>query len=59
MTATLPRRIVAEFLGTGFLVAAVIGSIGRDRDVELRQASRQRQRRRIGVRNTEVVTQRL
>jgi glycerol uptake facilitator-like aquaporin len=26
MTATLPRRIVSEFLGTGFLVAAVIGS---------------------------------
>src|SRR5579862_274076 len=26
MTATLPRRIVSEFIGTGFLVAAVIGS---------------------------------
>jgi glycerol uptake facilitator-like aquaporin len=26
MTATLPRRIVSEFLGTAFLVAAVIGS---------------------------------
>lgn len=26
MTTTLPRRVVAEFLGTGFLVAAVIGS---------------------------------
>ena len=26
MTATLPRRIVSEFVGTGFLVAAVIGS---------------------------------
>jgi glycerol uptake facilitator-like aquaporin len=26
MTHTLPRRIVAEFLGTGFLVAAVVGS---------------------------------
>ncbi len=26
MTTTLPRRIVAEFVGTGFLVAAVIGS---------------------------------
>jgi glycerol uptake facilitator-like aquaporin len=26
MTPTLPRRIVSEFLGTGFLVAAVVGS---------------------------------
>ncbi|HEY2460527.1 MAG TPA: MIP/aquaporin family protein [Candidatus Acidoferrum sp.] len=26
MTATLPRRVVAEFLGTAFLVAAVVGS---------------------------------
>jgi glycerol uptake facilitator-like aquaporin len=26
MMPTLPRRIVAEFLGTGFLVAAVVGS---------------------------------
>jgi glycerol uptake facilitator-like aquaporin len=26
MTHTLPRRIVAEFFGTGFLVAAVVGS---------------------------------
>ena len=26
MTATLPRRLAAEFLGTGFLVAAVVGS---------------------------------
>jgi len=26
MTHTLPRRIVSEFLGTGFLVAAVVGS---------------------------------
>ncbi len=26
MTPTLPRRIVAEFLGTGLLVAAVVGS---------------------------------
>jgi glycerol uptake facilitator-like aquaporin len=26
MTATLPRRVVAEFLGTGLLVAAVVGS---------------------------------
>ncbi|MGA8232724.1 MAG: MIP/aquaporin family protein [Candidatus Acidiferrales bacterium] len=26
MTATLPRRTVSEFLGTGFLVAAVVGS---------------------------------
>jgi len=26
MTATLPRRIVSELIGTGFLVAAVIGS---------------------------------
>ena len=26
MTRTLPRRIVAEFVGTGFLVAAVVGS---------------------------------
>jgi glycerol uptake facilitator-like aquaporin len=26
MTATLPRRVIAEFLGTGFLVAAVVGS---------------------------------
>ena len=26
MTPTLPRRIVAEFFGTGFLVAAVVGS---------------------------------
>ncbi|HME13204.1 MAG TPA: MIP/aquaporin family protein [Candidatus Acidoferrum sp.] len=26
MRATLPRRIVSEFVGTGFLVAAVIGS---------------------------------
>jgi glycerol uptake facilitator-like aquaporin len=26
MTQTLPRRIVAEFVGTGFLVAAVVGS---------------------------------
>ncbi len=26
MTHSLPRRIVAEFLGTGFLVAAVVGS---------------------------------
>ncbi|MGA7622123.1 MAG: MIP/aquaporin family protein [Candidatus Acidiferrales bacterium] len=26
MTCTLPRRIVAEFVGTGFLVAAVVGS---------------------------------
>jgi glycerol uptake facilitator-like aquaporin len=26
MTATLSRRIVAEFVGTGFLVAAVVGS---------------------------------
>jgi glycerol uptake facilitator-like aquaporin len=26
MTATLSRRVIAEFLGTGFLVAAVVGS---------------------------------
>ena len=26
MTHTLPRRIVSEFIGTGFLVAAVVGS---------------------------------
>jgi glycerol uptake facilitator-like aquaporin len=26
MTASLPRRLTAEFLGTGFLVAAVVGS---------------------------------
>ena len=26
MTATLSRRVVAEFIGTGFLVAAVVGS---------------------------------
>ena len=26
MTYTLPRRIVSEFIGTGFLVAAVVGS---------------------------------
>jgi glycerol uptake facilitator-like aquaporin len=26
MTATLYRRVVAEFIGTGFLVAAVVGS---------------------------------
>jgi glycerol uptake facilitator-like aquaporin len=26
MTHTLPRKIVAEFAGTGFLVAAVVGS---------------------------------
>ena len=26
MTASLPRRIAAEFIGTGFLVAAVVGS---------------------------------
>jgi glycerol uptake facilitator-like aquaporin len=26
MTATLPRRVTAEFIGTGFLVAAVVGS---------------------------------
>jgi glycerol uptake facilitator-like aquaporin len=26
MTPTLPRRIVSEFVGTGFLVAAVVGS---------------------------------
>ena len=26
MTHTLPRRIVSEFFGTGFLVAAVVGS---------------------------------
>jgi glycerol uptake facilitator-like aquaporin len=26
MRATLPRRVVAEFIGTGFLVAAVVGS---------------------------------
>jgi glycerol uptake facilitator-like aquaporin len=26
MTQTLPRRIVSEFVGTGFLVAAVVGS---------------------------------
>jgi glycerol uptake facilitator-like aquaporin len=26
MSATLPRRVVAEFLGTAFLVAAVVGS---------------------------------
>ena len=26
MTSTLPRRVVAEFVGTAFLVAAVIGS---------------------------------
>jgi glycerol uptake facilitator-like aquaporin len=26
MTANLPRRVTAEFLGTGFLVAAVVGS---------------------------------
>src|SRR5689334_22634336 len=26
MQATLPRRVAAEFVGTGFLVAAVIGS---------------------------------
>src|SRR5271156_6192281 len=26
MTYTLPRRIVSEFVGTGFLVAAVVGS---------------------------------
>src|SRR5580692_11462540 len=26
MMPTLPRRIVAEFLGTGFLIAAVVGS---------------------------------
>src|SRR5271154_5968375 len=26
MTHTLPRRLVAEFVGTGFLVAAVVGS---------------------------------
>ena len=26
MTHTLPRRIVSEFVGTGFLVAAVVGS---------------------------------
>src|ERR1700733_2551509 len=26
MKASLPRRIVAEFVGTGFLVAAVVGS---------------------------------
>ena len=26
MTATLPRRLAAEFIGTGFLVAAVVGS---------------------------------
>jgi glycerol uptake facilitator-like aquaporin len=26
MTATLSRRLVAEFIGTGFLVAAVVGS---------------------------------
>src|ERR1700734_509163 len=26
MMPTLPRRIVSEFLGTGFLVAAVVGS---------------------------------
>jgi glycerol uptake facilitator-like aquaporin len=26
MTASLPRRVTAEFLGTGFLVAAVVGS---------------------------------
>jgi glycerol uptake facilitator-like aquaporin len=26
MTQTLPRRVVAEFVGTGFLVAAVVGS---------------------------------
>jgi len=38
-----------------FQIAAVIGSIGRNRDVELRQASRQRQRSRVGVRYTEVV----
>jgi glycerol uptake facilitator-like aquaporin len=26
MTHTLPRKIVSEFVGTGFLVAAVVGS---------------------------------
>jgi glycerol uptake facilitator-like aquaporin len=26
MTATLSRRVVADFIGTGFLVAAVVGS---------------------------------
>jgi glycerol uptake facilitator-like aquaporin len=26
MTASLPRKVVSEFLGTGFLVAAVVGS---------------------------------
>ena len=27
MTHTLPRRIVSEFVGTGFLVATVVGFI--------------------------------
>ena len=26
MTASLSRRVAAEFIGTGFLVAAVVGS---------------------------------